>query len=765
MNGQLTEVVDTRTKRNKEKSDVFNGKKEFQILENSLEAGDDYLKIEESCEKLIKNSECLLEFNYSTNEKEFTQLTSLIYIIQFVLRTINKHRIYLEVKSLKQFLLEVVPEIATLDIINELLNKDKLRSCKIFKQLFEIINKTENFSKYFQLYKNTTNITVTDNIATISLKSIDNEEDSTSNNNNHEENELSICQYYESIFDVILTLANQALFQNDMYESNDLEPFKITLTNFKNYLTLYFCKHENDQLSQLLMEDNLPNSDHTLCLSILLIIWNFVDKPIFVSAFIETGYAKAVLDWIQLPFVNLEHKRSFVSIIHNLVRQKQGQNAFKQENAIVILDKIRSTIENYQDFDMNIVYYMGLILIDGHELIETFLKQSKDSIKNILNTLFNKNVRACRNLIKHKELKYHGFHLSELLVVLEKLFISDFIVKYFLTNGEPEIDRVSSHHLSSLSSSSSSISSLTSSSISSESSTFLLDDKKDSIKIFSDALLSIYGTVTHGDDRGKLACESLMKILWSITFYSDDEQIKQQLKSNGILIFLLHSLSEIDHKVAEIAKCILHNLHEILPSSLSKSASLYKIPEPFVLFCYSSQDEQSVKQLIHPQTFTVYPLLIDDDNNEIKSWDEIKFLVIHASIFVVVATKYSYSSRYCRQIAKYALELKKEKIVLKKNYTTQGWFESLTSANANIHNRCIIFNFTTDDDNLEMFNYEDRMTILNLNGEIASIIEENQKFELSNETIKMKNRTNVKRNIRSSLSRFFSKEKTNIENV
>ncbi|CAF0870590.1 unnamed protein product [Didymodactylos carnosus] len=761
MDAQLTEIVDTKTKHNKEKSDVFNGKKEFQILENSLEIGDDHSKIEESCEKLIKNSKYLLEFNYSTNEKEFTQLTSLIYIIQFVLRIINKRTSYLELKPLKNFLLEVVPEIANLDIIKELLDKDKLRSCKIFKQLFEIINKKENFFKYFELYQNTIIITTTDNIATISFTSNDDEENSISNNNNNEENELSICQYYESIFDVIITVANYALHSNDMYESNDLQQFKTTLINFKNYLTLYFSKYENNKLTESFIFDY----DHKLCLSILHIIWNLVDKPIFVSAFIETDYAKAVLDWIQLPSILFEHRRPLVSIVHNLVRQKQGQNAFKQENAIVILDKIRSTIENYEYDDMNIVYYMGLIMIDGHELIETFLKESKDSIKNILNRLFNLNLGACRNLIKHKQLKNDSYHLSELLVVLEKLFISDFIVKYFLTNTEPEIDKVSSHHSSTLSSRSSSLSSLTSSSISSTSSTFLLIDKKDSIKVFSDALLSIYGTITHGDSRGKLACESLMKILWSITFYSDDEQIKQQLKSNGILIFLLHSLSEIDHKIAEIAKCILHNLDEIVPSTLSKNSSLYKISEPFVLFCYSSQDEQSVKQLINPQIFTVYPLVIDDDNDEIKSWDEIKFLVIHASIFVVVATKYSYSSRYCRQIAKYVLDLKKDKIILKKNYTTEGWFELLTSANANIHNKCIIFNFTTDDNNQKMFNYEDRMTMLNLNSEIASIIEENQKFELSNETKKMKNRTDVKKNIRLSLPRVFLKKKTNIANV
>ncbi|CAF1249960.1 unnamed protein product [Didymodactylos carnosus] len=195
MDVKLTEIVDTKTKHNKEKPNVFNGKKEFQILENSLEIGDDHSKIEESCEKLIKNSKCLLEFNY-------------------------------KVKSLKQFLLEVVPEIANLDIINELLAKDKLRSCKIFKQLFEIINKKENFFKYFELYQNTTIITTTDHIATISFISNDDEENSTSNNNNNEEKDLSICQYYESIFNVIITVANHALLSNDMYESTDLNNLK-----------------------------------------------------------------------------------------------------------------------------------------------------------------------------------------------------------------------------------------------------------------------------------------------------------------------------------------------------------------------------------------------------------------------------------------------------------------------------------------------------------------------------------------------------------
>ncbi|CAF1137727.1 unnamed protein product [Didymodactylos carnosus] len=194
--------------------------------------------------------------------------------------------------------------------------------------------------------------------------------------------------------------------------------------------------------------------------------------------------------------------------------------------------------------------------------------------------------RMIPNLIKRKKLIYCSFHLSELLAVLARLFISNFIVKYFLTDKESEIDRASTRHSSSLSSSPSSISSLTSSS---NASIFLPEDKTDSIKVFSDALLSIYGTITYGDDRGKLACETLMKILWSITFYSDDEQIKRQLKSNGILIFLLHSLSETDPF------------------------------EPFVLFCYSSQDEQSVKQLINPQTCTIYALLMDDDNDDINT--------------------------------------------------------------------------------------------------------------------------------------------------
>ncbi|CAF1470172.1 unnamed protein product [Didymodactylos carnosus] len=362
---------------------------------------------------------------------------------------------------------------------------------------------------------------------------------------------------------------------------------------------------------------------------------------------------------------------------------------------------------------------------------------------------------------------HDGGHLSEFLFVLERLFISDYIGKYFLTDAESEIDRVSSHYSSVLSpsSSSSSVSSLASSSISSisASSAFSSTDKNDSIKIFSDALLSIYGTITDGDNRGKLACESLMKILWSITFYCDDEQLQEQLKSNGILILLLHSLSEIDHKVAEIAKCTLHNLHETLPDV---SPVLYKISEPFVLFCYSNQDEPAVKQLVNRQIYTVYPLIIDDDKDEIdKSWEEIKYLMIHASVFVVVATRYSYTSRYCRQICKYALELKKHKIVLKKNFTTQGWFDSLTDANVNTNNKCIVFNFTTDDNDQNVFSYEDKMAVLNLNGEIASIIEENQEFMLLNEKKKMKNGVEVKKNSILSRSRVFSKTKMNIAQV
>ncbi|CAF0992815.1 unnamed protein product [Didymodactylos carnosus] len=367
----------------------------------------------------------------------------------------------------------------------------------------------QKFSKYFKLYKNTIHITTADNIAIKSSTSNnDNLENLAFKNNNNEEKQLSICQYYKNTFNVILTVAFQTLLYNDMCESNDLQQFKTTLINFKNYLTPYFSKHEN----MLSIKNFTVVRDHELCLSILVIIWHLVDKPIFESVFIETDYAKAVLDWIQLSTKRKGHKRELVNIVHNLIRQKQGQNAFKQENVIFILDEICSTFENCRDDEMIVVYYMGSILIDGHELIETFLKEFNDSIKHILNRIFNMNLRACCNLIKYKELLYYNFHLSELLIVLERLFISDFIVKYFLTDNESEIDRASTHHSSSLSlsSSSSSISSLTPSSISS---IFLQDNKKDSIKIFSDALLSIYGRITDGDNRGKLACELLMKIL------------------------------------------------------------------------------------------------------------------------------------------------------------------------------------------------------------------------------------------------------------
>ncbi|CAF1553797.1 unnamed protein product, partial [Didymodactylos carnosus] len=524
----ITKTVTSSNDKKKpdEQKKTFNGNDAFVSLKTSLQGNIE--TINTICISLLQNWERLLQFNYNTNEKDGTLLIALTYIIQTILSIINdKYKYYLSNSEPLQQLIIIVPKIASLNIIDNLLEKDKRRSRQTFIQLLDIINKSSDLKRYIR-----------------------------------KKSSLSVVHYYEIILYAILDVANKAAMYS-VFETNDLKQFTSIFDSFKIYLTTYF--NDNTKLDQLPSVCFELQSNHKICISILSLIWTLADKTKLVPLFISCGCPKSVLDWIQLSHLRFEHKRPLISIIHNLARNPQGQSTFRKIDENGILDKIRPAIENYKDNDINVIYYMGYTLIYGHELLELSLKELRNQETHyykvaVIKHIFEYNINACYTSIEHKQMSFNGFHLSELLVVLEKLFISDYIVQYCLELGFS-----------------------------------LQSEPINYISLFSNTLLSIYGAITDGDERGKLACESIIYIIWSLTFFADKEiadqlkTIKGQLKSNGNLLIVLHRLTETDHTTTEAVKCILHNLDELPLTSVIKN--LISFNKPVLSFSYTIQDK------------------------------------------------------------------------------------------------------------------------------------------------------------------------------
>jgi hypothetical protein len=221
---------------------------------------------------------------------------------------------------------------------------------------------------------------------------------------------------------------------------------------------------------------------------------------------------------------------------------------------------------------------MILALLSTPEQIKNDRKRMNNALDQLL--------QSVSNASKSEEYKDDGFHISEPLVVLVKLFNDDRALDYILQHAQVELDASST------------------------------------LEFFVNLLLKFNDTVSSEKDPLKqLTCTALVNILWSVSF-QDHYQYKRQLKNNQYLMILLEKFSnsvEINDTVASrtqyvpkyiesiqtAAKGILLNIYEKVSTvNMENHSTLLSAPEG-----------ESVVEMLVPQPIQTQHSVVDTNNS------------------------------------------------------------------------------------------------------------------------------------------------------
>ena len=168
-------------------------------------------------------------------------------------------------------------------------------------------------------------------------------------------------------------------------------------------------------------------------------------------------------------------------------------------DAISVIKKVQNETE---DSEINILSCMTLALLSTPEQIKNDRKHMNNALDQLL--------QSVSDASKSDEYKYGGFHISEPLVVLVKLFNDDRALDYILQHAQVELDAPST------------------------------------IDFFINLLLQFNNTVSNEKDPLKqLTCTALVNILWSVSF-QEHYRYKRHLQNNQYLMTLLEKFSDND---------------------------------------------------------------------------------------------------------------------------------------------------------------------------------------------------------------------------
>ncbi|CAF0780328.1 unnamed protein product [Didymodactylos carnosus] len=629
------------------------GDKQWKIAGNSIASvTTSVIPITVICNNLSKNWQTLLNFSYNTNDKERNEVTSLVYIIQTIVdisKLLDSDSLLL-LPAFNRFV-RLLSRIAMLPIVDETLKNDAKCARDTFYQLFHLLDSSPHLMKYL-----THAYEWTDKEQFLDLP--------TRRFHNTIKKEGAIL--YETLLYVIFYTSNRACMFT-VFEENDLDSYPNILKAFVRYIDHYLKITASSSNIPDIFFNTIPYN--LAAQENLSLTWNLVDKTVIVPAFVAAGYPKAVLEWIQIPQLKVEHRKALVSIIHNIARDAKGAIELRKEDGVTVLERIQKEVIADVDESMHVLFYMAYTLLAREDQIEQHVKLENPLLRNIFTNLLINAITACFSVLEKQGMSQSGFHLSELLVVLEKLFVSDVLGKYLL-----DIQ------------------------LRSDASTVI-----NYTKTFADTLVACRGALTDGDKRGILACESLINIIWSISFYNPDDEsnddVKKQLsdfrsnlKSHPELILVLQGLKDNQN---DAAKCILWNLNPeqkqisdpVLPySGLNRKSTLKPEISIWISASGTTPDLDICSQLVNAlkkNSSNQYVVLV---NNDDTSWEKITETIDEATIVLFLATDDYYTSRYCRQAAIYTTNCNKPFILLwpyqEKHSCMKGWLKKLAGKNA-----------------------------------------------------------------------------------
>ncbi|CAF1336596.1 unnamed protein product [Didymodactylos carnosus] len=358
-------------------------------------------------------------------------------------------------------------------------------------------------------------------------------------------------------------------------------------------------------------------------------------------------------------------------IVYNTARHYQGAQALRDHQAEdqlamykkQVIEKHGKEIDETETVKISLYQSMTTALLLEPEEI----KKDERTTNNILDTILDLTIETSQSATLRTDTL---LHISELLVVLTKIFVNDDVVDYVLKHAQ-----VKNH--------------------------ILLPSR---VQFFCDLLIRTR-IDNQSDNLLQLTCITLFNILWSISF---NDKYQTEMKQNELFVSTIKATAEKENNeelfaqysfqkhlsnIKKAADGILFNLNlkniSKLPTTHSTNAS------SSIFISYSHADKVFCKTLIDTlqqsskQThFWVDFLNINSaavHSNDL--WEEIAAAIEKADAIILIMSKNYYDSKSCRQELSYAKDMQKKRIIpiyMQKEYKPTGWLGIRTAGLAYI---------------------------------------------------------------------------------
>ena len=407
------------------------------------------------------------------------------------------------------------------------------------------------------------------------------------------------------------------------------------------------------------VDRNKHNSDNSEAVdTILRFVGNLVDNTILVPALIEAGLSDHVLIWISFTDLPMNVIHSCLHIIYDLARHEYGVKTLNDVNCLAILKDFKQRILNpnqddYSEFYTNLRLLYCMILSSLTEPKEN--REDLDKLQKTLDLLMQFVVDAG----KSDTGQYGGFHVSEPLIVLTKLFVHDEILKYVLNESKVVNMKTNSK-----------------------------------LKFICYLTIKFRGALAGTNELDQLTLTALLNLLWSVSFHSE---YVDELKSNSKFLLTVKSLANDDGEawveqyvpkymsiVPKAANGILFNLQEFNPGRAAKSIAVpgteaeKKVQQIHVMVSYCHADKDICRQIVealqkdnHLHVWVDFIYCHSED-----LWEEIAEAIEKADVILFLMSKDYQDSKSCRQEVMYSKDSLKKRFIpiyTKKDFVATGW--------------------------------------------------------------------------------------------
>ncbi|CAF3775698.1 unnamed protein product [Adineta steineri] len=471
--------------------------------------------------------------------------------------------------------------------------------------------------------------------------------------------------HLKTIFQNYISLLKEDYFRDDNNQYDHLVTCLVALTGFSS---LFIPITEANLPSNFLLysleftKKNWKSEERVELVNyILTLIKSFSKKPLLVPTIIRHQWPHACIQWLtisgQRPSYNTDLHICY--ILQKLARCIFGVEVLNELNCVKSLIESKEQMKKDHnekeysniDFIQSITY---ALLVESDEI-----KQNSLLADQFMCHILEQLVSVILNASQCDALIYRGFHITEGLVVLSKLFVNDEILKKCLKESNQLFDCLSQ----------------------------LL------IRFTSEIPLNIQWV----QDEILI---TLTNLFWSISFHQfSHEKFQSHTKLMIVLSNLstsssLYTSTRIDSvpldlsSLKKAAEGILWNLESLRLPSL-KEKIYQDQQEPLIMISYSHIDKMFCHELV--EHLSQY-LSIWVDYKQIKSenvWEEIANGMEKANVIVLIISKEYYASKSCRQELSYACDTLGKRILPiyapNQQYQPNGWLGIRIAGQKYIH--------------------------------------------------------------------------------